>query len=86
MKEDGDYELNLLDPDVPVKWEQIEEVVSHFIMYFVTCIVMLCYRLSTTFYEDLVPSDSCFLIQKLHNRSSSNFVGIIGDKTYQENV
>ncbi|KOB72656.1 RING finger protein [Operophtera brumata] len=24
----GDYKLNLLDPDMPVKWEQIEEVVS----------------------------------------------------------
>lgn len=28
MKEDGDYKLNLLDPDVPVKWEFIEEIVS----------------------------------------------------------
>lgn len=28
VKEDGDYSANLLDPDLPVKWEQIEEIVS----------------------------------------------------------
>ncbi|XP_075969810.1 E3 ubiquitin-protein ligase RNF10 [Anticarsia gemmatalis] len=27
VKEDGDYKANLLDPDVPIKWEQIEEIV-----------------------------------------------------------
>lgn len=27
LKEDGDYKANLLDPDVPVKWDQIEEIV-----------------------------------------------------------
>ncbi|KAM3963048.1 LOW QUALITY PROTEIN: E3 ubiquitin-protein ligase RNF10 [Aphomia sociella] len=27
VREDGDYKANLLDPDVPVKWEQIEEIV-----------------------------------------------------------
>lgn len=28
VKEDGDYRANILDPDVPIKWEQIEEIVS----------------------------------------------------------
>ncbi|XP_047988721.1 RING finger protein 10 [Leguminivora glycinivorella] len=27
VKEDGDYRANILDPDVPIKWEQIEEIV-----------------------------------------------------------
>ncbi|XP_059056973.1 E3 ubiquitin-protein ligase RNF10 [Achroia grisella] len=27
LKEDGDYKANILDPDVPVNWEQIEEIV-----------------------------------------------------------
>ncbi|XP_053625855.1 E3 ubiquitin-protein ligase RNF10 [Plodia interpunctella] len=27
VKEDGDYKANLLDPDVPIKWEQVEEIV-----------------------------------------------------------
>ncbi|CAK1581700.1 unnamed protein product [Parnassius mnemosyne] len=27
VKEDGNYEVNLMDPDMPIKWEQIEEVV-----------------------------------------------------------
>ncbi|XP_013196029.2 E3 ubiquitin-protein ligase RNF10 [Amyelois transitella] len=27
VKEEGDYKANLLDPDVPVKWEQVEEIV-----------------------------------------------------------
>ncbi|XP_049867448.1 RING finger protein 10 [Pectinophora gossypiella] len=27
VKEDGDYRANVLDPDVPVKWDQIEEIV-----------------------------------------------------------
>lgn len=27
VKEDGDYKVNLMDPDIPVKWEQIEEIV-----------------------------------------------------------
>lgn len=27
VKEDGDYKLNLLDPDVPIKWELVEEIV-----------------------------------------------------------
>ncbi|KAI5632095.1 zinc finger, c3HC4 type (RING finger) domain-containing protein [Phthorimaea operculella] len=27
VREDGDYKANLLDPDVPIKWEQVEEVV-----------------------------------------------------------
>lgn len=28
VKEDGDIKANLLDPDIPLKWEHIEEVVS----------------------------------------------------------
>lgn len=28
VKEDGDYKVNLMDPDLPLKWEQIEEIVS----------------------------------------------------------
>ncbi|CAH2086249.1 unnamed protein product [Euphydryas editha] len=27
VKEDADYKLNILDPDAPLKWEQIEEIV-----------------------------------------------------------
>lgn len=27
VKEGGDYNVNLLDPDIPIKWEQIEEIV-----------------------------------------------------------
>lgn len=27
VKEDGDYKLNLLDPDVPIKWDLVEEIV-----------------------------------------------------------
>uniref|UniRef100_A0A2A4JAK1 E3 ubiquitin-protein ligase RNF10 n=1 Tax=Heliothis virescens TaxID=7102 RepID=A0A2A4JAK1_HELVI len=27
VKEDGDYKPNLLDPDIPIKWEHIEEIV-----------------------------------------------------------
>ncbi|XP_026724633.1 RING finger protein 10 [Trichoplusia ni] len=27
VKEDGDYKANLLDPDIPMKWDQIEEIV-----------------------------------------------------------
>ncbi|CAF4938198.1 unnamed protein product [Pieris macdunnoughi] len=27
VKEDGDYKENLLNPDLPIKWEQIEEIV-----------------------------------------------------------
>lgn len=27
VKEDGDYKVNLMDPDLPLKWEQIEEIV-----------------------------------------------------------
>ncbi|XP_026494880.1 E3 ubiquitin-protein ligase RNF10 [Vanessa tameamea] len=27
VKEDGDYKLNLMDPDLPLKWELIEEIV-----------------------------------------------------------
>ena len=27
VKEGGDYNINLLDPDIPIKWEQIEEIV-----------------------------------------------------------
>ncbi|RVE47989.1 hypothetical protein evm_007397 [Chilo suppressalis] len=27
VKEDGDYDANLLDPDLPVKWDQVEEIV-----------------------------------------------------------
>ncbi|KAI8434765.1 hypothetical protein MSG28_003282 [Choristoneura fumiferana] len=27
VKEDGDYRANILDPDVPIKWEQIEEII-----------------------------------------------------------
>lgn len=33
VKGDGDYKLNLLDPDVPIKWDQIEEVVSLYYTY-----------------------------------------------------
>lgn len=28
VKEDGDYKMNSMDPDLPLKWEQIEEIVS----------------------------------------------------------
>lgn len=28
LKKGGDYNVNLLDPDIPVKWDQIEEIVS----------------------------------------------------------
>lgn len=27
LKEDGDYRAYLLDPDVPVKWDKVEEIV-----------------------------------------------------------
>ncbi|XP_023939632.2 RING finger protein 10 [Bicyclus anynana] len=27
VKEDGEYKVNLMDPDLPLKWEQIEEIV-----------------------------------------------------------
>ncbi|XP_072943437.1 E3 ubiquitin-protein ligase RNF10 [Epargyreus clarus] len=27
VKEDGDYKVNLLDPDLPIKWDQVEEIV-----------------------------------------------------------
>ncbi|XP_068629836.1 E3 ubiquitin-protein ligase RNF10 isoform X2 [Battus philenor] len=27
VKEDGDYKMNVMDPDVPIKWDQVEEVV-----------------------------------------------------------
>ncbi|XP_032513294.1 E3 ubiquitin-protein ligase RNF10 [Danaus plexippus] len=27
VKEDGDYKVNLMDPDLPLKWEQIEEII-----------------------------------------------------------
>ncbi|XP_039746928.1 RING finger protein 10 [Pararge aegeria] len=27
VKEDGDYKVNLMDPDLPLKWEHIEEIV-----------------------------------------------------------
>lgn len=30
VKEDGDYKANLLDPDIPMKWDQLEEIVSNY--------------------------------------------------------
>lgn len=33
VKEDGDIKANLLDPDIPLKWEHIEEVVSIYNLY-----------------------------------------------------
>lgn len=28
IRDDADYKMNLMDPDMPLKWEHIEEVVS----------------------------------------------------------
>lgn len=36
VKGDGDYKVNLLDPDVPVKWDQIEEVVNNLFTHYIS--------------------------------------------------